>query len=83
MSKFVYGVDIGGTTVKIGAFTVEGTLIEKWEIPTRKENNGSLIISDIAASIRANMQEKGYADADIVGVGVGRGHAVQGFRHRC
>ena len=76
MSKFVYGVDIGGTTVKIGAFTVEGTLIEKWEIPTRKENNGSLIISDIAASIRANMQEKGYADADIVGVGVGAPGAV-------
>ena len=56
MSKFVYGVDIGGTTVKIGAFKVDGTLLEKWEIPTRKENSGSLIIPDIAASIHANMQ---------------------------
>lgn len=76
MSKFVYGVDIGGTTVKIGAFTVDGTVIEKWEIPTRKENSGSLIIPDIAASIRANMSERGYADADIVGVGVGAPGAV-------
>lgn len=76
MSKFVYGVDIGGTTVKIGAFKVDGTLIEKWEIPTRKENSGSLIITDIAASIRANIQERGYADADIAGVGVGAPGAV-------
>lgn len=76
MSKFVYGVDIGGTTVKIGAFKVDGTLLEKWEIPTRKEENGSLIIHDIAASVHANMQERGYADADIVGVGVGAPGAV-------
>lgn len=76
MSKFVYGVDIGGTTVKIGAFKVDGTLLEKWEIPTRKEERGSLIIPDIAASIRANIQERGYADADIIGVGVGAPGAV-------
>lgn len=76
MSKFVYGVDIGGTTVKIGAFKVDGTLLEKWEIPTRKENRGSQIIPDIAASIHANMQERGYADTDIVGVGVGAPGAV-------
>lgn len=71
MSKIVYGVDIGGTTVKIGAFTAEGTLLEKWEIPTRKEEQGTWILPDIAASIRANMDHNGYANADVAGVGVG------------
>ena len=37
MAKYAVGVDIGGTTVKIGIFTVEGELLKKWEIPTRKD----------------------------------------------
>ena len=76
MSKYAYGVDIGGTTVKIGVFEVDGTLLDKWEIPTRREENGSLIIADIAASIHANMKERGYAAEDIVGVGAGAPGAV-------
>ena len=31
MAKYVFGVDIGGTTVKIGLFTAEGTMVDKWE----------------------------------------------------
>ena len=76
MSKYAYGVDIGGTTVKIGVFEVDGILLDKWEIPTRREENGSLIIADIAASIHANMKERGYAAEDIVGVGAGAPGAV-------
>jgi len=38
--KYVFGVDIGGTTVKIGLFDVEGNVLDKWEIPTRTENEG-------------------------------------------
>ena len=39
MKKYVFGVDVGGTAIKMGFFTVEGELLEKWEIPTRTENN--------------------------------------------
>ena len=52
MDQFCFGVDLGGTTVKIGLFTVDGMLQEKWEIPTRTENQGAAILSDIAASIQ-------------------------------
>ena len=38
--KYIYGVDLGGTTVKMGLFDQEGNMLEKWEIVTRKENNG-------------------------------------------
>ena len=34
--KYCFGVDIGGTTVKLGIFEEEGRNIEKWEIPKTK-----------------------------------------------
>lgn len=71
MGKFVFGVDVGGTTVKIGYFDLEGNIIDKWEIPTRTENNGSNIIPDIAGSIMVKMTQKGITKEDIVGVGIG------------
>ena len=33
MSEFVFGIDVGGTTVKCGLFTAEGEVLDKWEIP--------------------------------------------------
>ena len=55
MSKKVFGVDIGGTTVKMGMFTDQGELLDKWEIPTRTEDQGKNILPDIADSIRNRM----------------------------
>ena len=51
MNKYCFGVDLGGTTVKLGLFDPEGTVLDKWEIPTRKEDNGSKILPDIAKAI--------------------------------
>ena len=50
MGKLCFGVDLGGTTVKMGVFTVEGSLLSDWEIPTRKEEDGKYILDDIAES---------------------------------
>ena len=47
----VLGIDIGGTTCKCGVFTTDGTLVYKDEIPTRKDEGGSLILSDIKEHI--------------------------------
>ncbi len=71
MKNYGFGVDIGGTTVKLGLFRTDGELLDKWEIPTRKENGGSEILPDVAASIQAKLQEKGIDSADVQGVGVG------------
>lgn len=35
MRTYGFGIDIGGTTIKMGLFRVDGTLLDKWEIPTR------------------------------------------------
>ena len=69
--KYCFGVDIGGTTVKMGIFEAEGKNIDKWEIPTYTENEGARILPDIADSIKAKMEEHGIAKEDVLGVGVG------------
>lgn len=71
MAKFIYGVDIGGTSVKMGLFDQEGQVLEKWEIPTRRENSGEEILPDIASSIQAKNTEKGISIEDILGIGMG------------
>lgn len=76
--KYCFGVDIGGTTVKLGLFQVDGTLVDKWEIPTRKENQGEYILPDTAKSIQENLKKHNVEKEDIVGVGVGVPAAVQG-----
>ncbi|MDE6619983.1 MAG: ROK family glucokinase [Lachnospiraceae bacterium] len=71
MGKFCFGVDLGGTTVKIGLFDPEGMVLEKWEIPTRKDGNGSKILPDIAEAILNKTAEKKIAAEDVIGVGIG------------
>ena len=71
MSQYVFGVDIGGTSVKLGLFDVKGILLDKWEIPTRTQDSGSLILPDIAESIRNKITEKQIDTELIAGVGVG------------
>lgn len=71
MKKYGFGVDIGGTTCKIGLFETSGTLVDKWEIPTRKENNGENILPDVAAFVMAKMVEKDILKGDIQGIGIG------------
>lgn len=53
--KYCFGVDVGGTTVKIGLFQADGVLVDKWEIKTRTENKGEAILPDIAEAIAEKM----------------------------
>lgn len=78
MSKYCFGVDVGGTTVKLGLFSTEGNLIDKWEIPTRSADGGKLILPDIADSILAKLEERNISREDIAGVGVGVPGPVDG-----
>lgn len=70
MKKYVFGIDVGGTTVKCGLFQTDGTLLEKWEIPTRTENNGDQILPDVAKTVSDKIREKGIAKEEIAGVGI-------------
>lgn len=71
MKRYIFGIDIGGTTVKCGLFQETGELQEKWEIPTRREEAGSYILPDVAAAVLAKQAERGIAKEAVIGVGLG------------
>ena len=70
MKQYCFGADIGGTTVKLGLFDQDGIVLDKWEIPTRTENEGIAILPDMAASIKEKLQEHGLHMEEIAGIGV-------------
>lgn len=69
--KYCFGADIGGTTVKLGLFEEEGTIVDKWEIPTDISDEGSAILPDAARSVEAKIREHNLDKADIIGIGAG------------
>lgn len=69
--KYGFGVDLGGTTVKIAYFDEKGNLLDKWEIPTVTENNGEQILPDIAASIRQYIDGNQINESAVLGLGIG------------
>lgn len=69
--KYCFGVDIGGTTVKMGLLEEEGKIVDKWEITTDTSEEGKAILPNVAASIENKMKEHGLTKDDIIGVGAG------------
>ena len=69
--KYGFGVDLGGTTVKIAFFDETGLMMDKWEIPTVTANGGNRILPDIAASIQQFIEQKTIDPASVIGVGIG------------
>lgn len=71
MKDFAFGVDIGGTTVKMGLFKTSGELVDKWEIPTRTEENGKYILDDIAEAVGQKLQSLHIERDNVAGIGLG------------
>jgi len=69
--KWLAGVDIGGTTIKLAFITFNGDIVDKWEIPTNKNENGNEIPGDIANSIQEKLNEHNQTTNKLSGVGVG------------
>lgn len=85
MAKYSFGVDVGGTTIKMGLFDTEGNVLDKWEIKTRTENQGVNVLPDIAEAINKKMTEKSIDKTAVVGVGIGVPGPVdaKGVVHKC
>ena len=71
MKKYGFGVDIGGTTVKMSLFEMTGHMVDKWEIPTNTQDHGSSILSDVAAVIEGRLVQDGISKDDVEGIGIG------------
>lgn len=69
--KYCFGVDIGGTTVKMGLFNEDGTILDKWEITTDTSEEGKAILPDISSSVEKKIGEFSLDKKDIIGIGAG------------
>lgn len=78
MKQYGFGVDVGGTTCKIGLFETSGALLEKWEIPTDTSDNGKNILDHVAAALKGKMTERGIGADQIQGIGIGIPGPVNG-----
>ena len=76
MKEYCFGIDVGGTTVKMGLFRVDGELLEKWEIPSRTENEGKAILPDIAEAVQKKLEERGIEKYRSSGADQCRGHCA-------
>ena len=80
---YCFGIDIGGTTVKIGLAAEDGTLLEGWEIPTRREPTPEGLLLGIRVSILDRLdrgldrgKKQKIRRADILGIGMAAPGAV-------
>ena len=69
--KYGFGVDLGGTTVKIAYFDETGNMLDKWEIPTVTAGGGKQILPDIAASVDGYRKDHNIPDEALLGLGIG------------
>ena len=76
--RYGFGIDLGGTTVKLAFFEESGACLHKWEIPTVKDGNGEQILPDIAAAILAHLEKKQISKESVLGIGIGVPGAVDG-----
>lgn len=77
MKEYAFGIDLGGTTAKVGLFTTSGALLEKWEVPTDTSDKGERILENLAAAILGKMKEQGLRPEQVEGVGIGVPGPVQ------
>lgn len=71
MEQLCIGIDLGGTSIKMGIFNTDAKLLKKWEIPTDTESNGENIIKDIAKSIKKELKASDLSLMDCIGIGMG------------
>ena len=71
MKEYAFGIDLGGTTAKIGLFTTSGALLEKWEVATDTSNAGEHILENLAAAVLDKMKEQSIQPEQVEGVGIG------------
>lgn len=71
MTEMIIGLDIGGTTVKLGIINGSGSIMEKWEIPTNTADEGIAIVDDIFDSITDKLETLSIDKNEIIGIGVG------------
>ncbi len=76
MTKKIFGIDLGGTSIKLSVVSVDGDIIDQWSVPTDIKDDGQHIIADLNKAIESKMLENNWTNDDILGIGMGSPGAV-------
>lgn len=68
--KYCFGIDIGGTAVKLGLFSAQGEMLTRWEIPTQKGDTPDGLLLDVKAALEDCMAKRGIRREDVLGSGI-------------
>lgn len=74
--KYAFGVDIGGTTIKIGLLTIAGEIVYETAIDTDISDSGKNVLPDIATKIAEILSELKIEKEMVAGIGLGVPGAV-------
>jgi glucokinase len=69
--KYIFSIDLGGTSSKVAILSKDGKIIEKWEIPTNKDEKGKYIIKEIYQSFLDKIHHLKLDKDEFLGVGMG------------
>jgi glucokinase len=69
--KWLVGVDVGGTTIKLTFISLHGDIKYSWEIATDKRVKGRYIPALIAKSIDQKLNELNQTKNRLIGIGIG------------
>ena len=75
MKEYAFGIDLGGTTAKVGLFTTAGALLEKWEVPTDTSNAGEHILGNLAKAVK-DVLDDGWRTGDIADASTAADHKL-------
>ncbi len=73
MKRYLIGIDVGGTSVKAGLFETGRfpEICARRSVPTKREDSGEHIISDIADAVAGLLKEQAAGVSEVEGIGVG------------
>ncbi|MFC0211858.1 ROK family glucokinase [Paenibacillus chartarius] len=71
MDKIYVGVDIGGTTIKVGLCDEEGNLTHTYEGPTDADQGPDTVLDRIAEYVKKIVEQSSYTWEQVGGIGIG------------
>lgn len=69
--KYIYAIDLGGSSAKLAILTSEGEFFHKWEVPTDISENGKYIVDNIAKAFSEKCAELNLSSDHFIGAGIG------------
>src|SRR5690625_2584735 len=83
VKTYYLGIDIGGTSSKIGIIEKKGTILEKWEIPSKINGQADQIPKKIWESIKIKLKKHSIDREQIFGIGSGAPGFNNAEKTRC